>query len=438
MVLNNSYKCQLTHNRNHILDIIVARSPNSLISNINIALPSFSDHSMIHFHIQHLHSPAVFETVERRSFIDFDTSSFENDLLSTELSKISLSYTSSCQSVDDLFSLYDSTMESLLSKYAPRRKIKIRKKSDCPWFDKECLVAKRLTRRHERSFLLDKSDHQQRELWRATIKAQRRLFQQKRSSYLRRSIEDVQGDGRTLWKSLHSLLTPPAETSSPLTPDELLDYFESKIENVRVSTEDAPPPNISDACPQSSSLAAFDEITPENVEKLLADSAVKQCELDSMPVRLIKTLRHAFAPILAMLINISLISGILPETHKRAIIRPRIKNQVLTSLTQPTTDQFPISHSYRSSSSVSSIDKSQITLSHTIYSRQRNLVSVDIIQPKLLLSKYIMISYSQLMLVSSPPYCFLISVQLSTASTMPSSYRSSNTSSASHLQFYFG
>jgi hypothetical protein len=124
---------------------------------------------------------------------------------------------------------------------------------------------------------------------------------------------------------LPSLFTPPAETSTPLTPDELLDYFESKIENVRVSTENAPPPNIPDGCPQSPSLAAFDEITPQNVEKLLADSAVKQCELDSMPVRLIKTLRHAFAPILAMLINISLISGILPETQKRAIIRPRIK-----------------------------------------------------------------------------------------------------------------
>ena len=37
------------------------------------------------------------------------------------------------------------------------------------------------------------------------------------------------------------------------------------------------------------------------------------------------TFRHAFAPILAMLIHISLVSGILPELHKRAIIRPRIK-----------------------------------------------------------------------------------------------------------------
>ena len=156
-----------------------------------------------------------------------------------------------------------------------------------------------MTRRHERSFLLDKSDDQRSELWRATIKAQRRLFQQKRSSYLRWGIDDVQGDGRTLWKSLHSLLTPSAETSSPLTPDELLDYFENKIGKMYVCR-----PRMPDGCPQCPSLAALGEITPENFEKLLADSAMKQCKLDSMPVRLIKTLRHVFAPMLTMLINI--------------------------------------------------------------------------------------------------------------------------------------
>jgi len=36
-------------------------------------------------------------------------------------------------------------------------------------------------------------------------------------------------------------------------------------------------------------------------------------------------LRSIFAPILAMLINVSLQSGNLPDTHKRAIIRPRLK-----------------------------------------------------------------------------------------------------------------
>jgi exonuclease III len=83
-----------TDSRNHTLDIFVARSPNSLISTIDVDRPSFSDHSMIHFHIHHQLSPAIFETVERRSFMNFDTLSFEKGL-GTELFQLCSCYTSS-------------------------------------------------------------------------------------------------------------------------------------------------------------------------------------------------------------------------------------------------------------------------------------------------------------------------------------------------------
>ena len=48
------------------------------------------------------------------------------------------------------------------------------------------------------------------------------------------------------------------------------------------------------------SLPAFDEVTPDEVEKLLGDSTTKQCELDTAPVWIMKTLRAVFAPILAL------------------------------------------------------------------------------------------------------------------------------------------
>ena len=72
-------------------------------------------------------------------------------------------------------------------------------------------------------------------------------------------------------------------------------------------------------------MPAFDEVTPDEVEKLLGDSTTKQCELDTAPVWIMKTLRAVFAPILALLINISISQATLPSSHKRAIIRPRLK-----------------------------------------------------------------------------------------------------------------
>jgi len=61
------------------------------------------------------------------------------------------------------------------------------------------------------------------------------------------------------------------------------------------------------------------------VNKLIKDSSSKQCELDYMPTWLLKSLHSVFVPILASLINISLSQAHLPDTHKRAIICPRLK-----------------------------------------------------------------------------------------------------------------
>src|SRR6218665_1658993 len=54
------------------------------------------------------------------------------------------------------------------------------------------------------------------------------------------------------------------------------------------------------------SLCKFDEVTTAEVERLLSDSSTKQCELDSAPVWLLKSLCMVFAPILALLIDVSI------------------------------------------------------------------------------------------------------------------------------------
>jgi len=177
-----------THNRNHTLDFIIAHSSNSLISNINIVHPAFSDHATINFHIKRLRPPAVFKTVEHRSFTDIDASSFENDLLFTKLSKISLSYTQVVK-VWTICSVSLTPPLKNLRKHTPRQKKKIHKKTNCPLFDKECLASKQVvvtsvvscwknltTNEGNSGKLLSKLNGD---------------FQHKRFSYLRRSIKDV-------------------------------------------------------------------------------------------------------------------------------------------------------------------------------------------------------------------------------------------------------
>ena len=86
--------------------------------------------------------------------------------------------------------------------------------------------------------------------------------------------------------------------------------------------------------PPSPWFRAFDEVTLTDVDKLLSDSSTKQCELDSAPTWLLKSLRSVFVPILALLINASISQSTLPDTHKHAILSPESpshkKNLALT------------------------------------------------------------------------------------------------------------
>src|SRR6218665_3047124 len=198
------------------------------------------------------------------------------------------------------------------TKHAPRRKIVLRKVPDCPWFDGVCATSKKLTRRLERHFKNSPSDERE-HCWRTQAKLQRRLFQQKRCNYLRDNIECATVNCRALWKSLNTLLTPPPDTSLRISPDTLLDYFENKVKAIQESTKDPPVPDFSTLPPSVHSLCKFDEDTTAEVERLLNDSSTKQCELDSAPVWLLKSLCMVFAPILALLINVSIVQGVSPR-----------------------------------------------------------------------------------------------------------------------------
>ncbi len=115
-----------------------------------------------------------------------------------------------------------------------------------------------------------------------------------------------------------------ADTTSVITPDELLDYLDQKIDTIRDAAKDAPPPIFPDTRCQAG-LVSFVQVTHADVEKLITASTTKQCELDSVPTRILKSLCSSFVVILTFLINTSLSQSRLPDSHKRAIIRPRLK-----------------------------------------------------------------------------------------------------------------
>ena len=80
----------------------------------------------------------------------FDKKAFQQDLLSSELVSNDADLTE--LTVEDLFSKYDSTLRCILDKHSPVRKVRKRIEPLTPWFDSDCIKAKRNKRRLERAY----------------------------------------------------------------------------------------------------------------------------------------------------------------------------------------------------------------------------------------------------------------------------------------------
>ena len=66
-------------------------------------------------------------------------------------------------------------------------------------------------------------------------------------------------------------------------------------------------------------------MTVEEVSQILRKTSNKQCELDPMPTWLVKELCDVLAPIITSMANASFAQGLFPDSHKHAVVRPRIK-----------------------------------------------------------------------------------------------------------------
>ena len=104
---------------------------------------------------------------------------------------------------------------------------------------------------------------------------------------------------RMLMTRRHSCLKVSEPTSTiEKTADDFVEFFHTKINNIRRSTADAPPPVIVDRpCTRPSE---FTEVTADEVSHIVMQAPAKHCTLDPAPTWLVKRL---FANKLANICN---------------------------------------------------------------------------------------------------------------------------------------
>ena len=208
-----------------------------------------------------------------------------------------------------------------------------------PWFKGDTIKEAKLEKRKlEKQWRKSKL-----EVDRQMFKTARNIFSHlidvAKKSYYNEKINQCGSDQKKLFSVINDLMHHKDQPKLPSgSPSELVDsvseYFVHKIENIRnkitnavtdsemsISPPDPPKP--------TSTLTEFKEVSEEEVRKLIMSSKSTSCPLDPLPTSLLKDSLSVLLPVITKLINGSLISGIVPQCFKNALIKPLLKKSTL-------------------------------------------------------------------------------------------------------------
>ena len=156
------------------------------------------------------------------------------------------------------------------------------------------------------------------------------LYRSKEQQYWRSRIEAAGKNSKKLWNSFSSLMNTESResVSNPaISADDFATFFKQKVEMIRNETSMAPSPEYS--VTSAPSFSQFTPVTVDEIVELIDNTNNKSCELDTVPTTLIKSNSDLFSPILASIINRSLLSSTFPKRMKEALVRPILKKQGL-------------------------------------------------------------------------------------------------------------
>lgn len=344
-----------THFRGHMLDCMIVSNDCSF-NNVVVYPPKIiSDHSYFEACLSVsglLISHPEQSNVMRRRWRNLDLEEFKLDLSSSLICQSSS--LGEEQDPNDLYSIYTDTLTSLVDKHAPLVLVTNRSRQHfAPWFDFDCVVARRQTRSLEKRLRRFKPSISATlaEIKNALVtskKALHQLYCKKESTYWTSIIDRDSHDPTKLWKTFQSLMGKDkdhCQAPCPISPEQMAEFFINKVNSVRQSTANAPPAEFEALAPHT--FGSFTPVTVAYIEHMLGTTC-KSSLLDPLPHWLLRSLSKELAPFVTNLINVCLHTGYVPVELKKAMVTPVLKKPSLEP-TEP--------NNYRPISNLPSIDK---------------------------------------------------------------------------------
>ena len=321
---------QPTHDRGHILDLMLTREADPCISAVNVDFSLPSDHAAIHA-ITRTKKPASSKsTMHHRNLKALNVSALKDTL------KPAFDSFTTIADINTMANYYREVVQKTLDELAPVQMKSMVNKPRPQWFTVDLIHERQKLRSLERQWLKSGlSIHKQ--LFVAARSDYKTLIDNTKSKYFQAKIADT-NDDKQLFKIVDEIsgskkivanVIPDSDIS--LLPELFADFFENKIVQIRSNLENSIVDSVvvnnnsDDALPVQIALNSFHNVTVEEVIKIVRSMNSKSCALDPVPTSLVKDCLEIWAPVLTLIVNNSFQSGVFPEECKSAIVRPLIK-----------------------------------------------------------------------------------------------------------------
>ena len=166
-----------------------------------------------------------------------------------------------------------------------------------------------------------------------------------KTNHFQEKVDQCGNDQKSLFRVIDEILHTKDKQPLP-QHDNLLEllnqfskFFQEKISKIRqnldadsidqeLATSLASVLPLDDPTPPAT-FSSFEPLSVSEVSKIIMSSPTKSCALDPLPTWLLKELCETLAPIITKIVNLSLQTGHLPVSMKKALVMPLLKKLIL-------------------------------------------------------------------------------------------------------------
>ena len=315
-----------THIRNHALDLVIDDITSPIIREVKIG-HLLADHNFVLAYAEVLRPPLPTKSKQ------IDHSAFDSDIRS-------LLHTDQKESLTGKVDHYNNTLKTILNSHAPVQTKQIKKHFHLPWFNDQIRAEIQVCRHKERTWNNNPTEYnfqafyyQRRYIANIIKAAQRHHFID--------LITENKNDFKKIFSTANTLLH--RETAMPLPPtddyhklaNDLNMFFINKIKKIMEALQplnniDNGPSDDTSWCTETNfmtnfRLHAFDPVETDYVLQQVKKVAVKSCELDLIPAKVLIKHTSSLAESIKDIINTSLLLGEVSKNLKDVILRLLLK-----------------------------------------------------------------------------------------------------------------